>query len=78
MSVQRVARSGGHSTVAFFTVWQLAADLPKGRTPGEEHYRCIHRWVHARRANRSQEEIGLRKMLQASHPVLFRALKRTV
>lgn len=58
--------------------WQLALDLPKGRTPGEEHYRCIHRWVHARRANRSQEEIDLRKMLRASHPVLFRALKRTV
>jgi hypothetical protein len=58
--------------------WQLALDLPKGRTPGEEHYRCIHRWVHARRANRSQEEIDLRKMLRASHPALFRALKRTV
>jgi hypothetical protein len=24
-----------------------------GRTPGEEHYRCVHRWVHARRANRA-------------------------
>jgi len=75
-------------TAADFPAWlllqepglaqQLAADLPMGNSPGEEHYRHVHRWVQARRAGRGQEEIELRKALQQSHAGLFRYLKRTV
>jgi hypothetical protein len=57
---------------------QLAVDLPVGATPGEEHYRCVHRWIDARRAKRTDEEIALRKMLQALSPPLFRQLKLNV
>jgi len=56
----------------------LTVDLPTGTTPGEEHYRCVHRWVHARRAGRHEEEIAQRKQLQASRPALFHYLKRSV
>ncbi len=73
-------------TAADFPAWlllhepglalQLAADLPFGDTPAEEHYRCVHRWIHARRANRTNEDLALRKVLQASHPMLFSLLKR--
>ena len=56
----------------------LAADLPPHDTPGEEHYRCVHRWVQARRAGRSEEEIAMRRQLQAGQVVLFGYLKRTV
>jgi hypothetical protein len=38
----------------------------------------VHRWIDARRANRSAAELALRKTLQADHPVLFRYLKRSV
>lgn len=75
-------------TAADFPAWmllhepglaqQLAADLPTGDTPGEEHYRCVHRWIQARRAGRADEEMALRKTLQASHPALFRYLKAQV
>jgi hypothetical protein len=57
---------------------QFAEDLPVGNTPAEEHYRCVHRWIHARRANRPAEEVALRKVLQAGHPVLFEMLKQSV
>jgi hypothetical protein len=57
---------------------QLAEDLPTGNTPAEEHYRCVHRWIQARRANRHGEEMALRKTLEASHPSLFHLLKRSV
>lgn len=57
---------------------QLTIDLPTGTTPGEENYRCVHRWIDARRARRSDEEIALRKMLQARSPALFRQLKLNV
>jgi hypothetical protein len=56
---------------------QLAEELATG-TPAEEPYRCIHRWIHARRARQQSEELALRKSLQASHPALFRVLKRSV
>jgi len=56
---------------------QLAEELATG-TPAEEPYRCVHRWIHARRARRQSEELALRKSLQASHPALFRVLKRSV
>jgi len=55
---------------------QLALDLPTGRTPAEEHYRCVHRWIDARRSQRADEELAQRKALQALHPGLFRQLKR--
>lgn len=53
---------------------QLPLDLPIERTPGEEHYRCVHRLLAARREQRSSDEMALRKALQAGQPVLFRAL----
>jgi hypothetical protein len=56
----------------------LAEDLSTGSTPGEEHYRCVHRWVRAREAGNAQEELSLRKTLQAAQPALFRYLKRMV
>ena len=75
-------------TAADFPAWlllhepglylQLAADLPTGSTPAEENYRCVHRWIQARRASRHTEEMALRKILQANHPVLFRYLKHSV
>jgi hypothetical protein len=75
-------------TAADFPAWlllrepglnlQLARDLPIGNTPAEETYRTVHRWIDARRANRSADELALRKTLQADHPVLFRYLKQNV
>jgi hypothetical protein len=46
--------------------------------PGEEHSRCVHRWMRAREASQTQEEIALRKVLQAAQPALFRYVKRVV
>jgi hypothetical protein len=73
-------------TAADFPAWlllvepglaqQLAEDMPGRSTAAEEHYRCVHRWIHARRGNRTQEELALRKTLQAGHPLLFRMLKK--
>jgi hypothetical protein len=37
----------------------------------------VHRWIHAWRANRRDEEIELRKVLQGRQPTLFRMLKRS-
>jgi hypothetical protein len=56
---------------------QLAEELATG-TPAEESYRCVHRWIHARRARQQSDELALRKSLQALHPALFRVLKRLV
>ena len=57
---------------------QLPVDLATAGTPAEENYRCVHRWIHARRANRHSDEMALRKALQANHPTLFRYLKQSV
>ena len=57
---------------------QLAVDLPRGNSAGEENYRTVHRWIHAHRAHRQDEEMALRKKLQQSQPVLFEVLKRSV
>ena len=75
-------------TAADFPAWlllrepglnlQLAVDLPIGNTPAEEAYRTVHRWIDARRTDRTTDELALRKTLQADHPVLFRYLKRHV
>jgi hypothetical protein len=57
---------------------QLPADLPVRSSPAEDNYRCVHRWIQARRANRAAEELALRKTLQATHPTLFEVLKQSV
>ncbi len=57
---------------------QLAADLTPGDTPPEEQYRCVHRLIQARRARRQDEELRQRKILQASHPALFKLIKQSV
>jgi hypothetical protein len=57
---------------------QLALDLPKAQTLGAQSYRCIHSWIHARRAKNRDQEMALRKTLQAAHPALFSLLKRVV
>ena len=57
---------------------QLSVDLPRGSSPAEESYRCVHRWIHAHRAHRQEEDMALRRSLQQSHPVLFGVLKRSV
>jgi hypothetical protein len=55
----------------------LAEDLATGAS-AEESYRCVHRWIHARRARKQGGELALRKNLQAIHPALFRVLKQSV
>ena len=55
----------------------LAEDLATG-APAEESYRCVHRWIHARRARKQADELALRKKLQGLHPGLFRVLKQSV
>ena len=57
---------------------QLPLDLPTASSPGEERYREVHRWIHARRAQHHDEELTLRRALKASSPFLFRFLKRMV
>ncbi|MDB6100164.1 MAG: hypothetical protein JWO52_163, partial [Gammaproteobacteria bacterium] len=57
---------------------QLSVDLPRGSSPAEERYRCVHQWIHAHRAHRQADEMALRRSLQQSHPVLFGVLKRSV
>lgn len=57
---------------------QMGLDLAQTQTAGEEHYRCVHRWLEARRAQRKEDELAQRKALQASHPLLFRYLKSVV
>jgi hypothetical protein len=86
VSVQGAAESP--LTAADFPAWvllrepglalNLDADLPTGGTPAETHYRCVHQWIEARRANRASEEIALRKTLKTAHPALFRHLKQSV
>ncbi len=39
---------------------------------GEQHYRCVQRWLEARRAQKKDDELAQRKALQAGHlPLLF-------
>jgi hypothetical protein len=57
---------------------QLDADLPMGDTAAEQHYKLVHRWIHAHRAHLEAEELALRKSLRASHPALFELLKKSV
>jgi hypothetical protein len=57
---------------------QMAIDLAQTDSTGEEHYRCVHRWLEARRAQKKDDELAQRKALQAAHPLLFRYLKSVV
>jgi hypothetical protein len=57
---------------------QLSIELAQTQTPGEERYRCVHQWIEARRAQKRDDELALRKALQVSQPVLFRYLKSVV
>lgn len=57
---------------------QMSIELAQTQTAGEEHYRCVHRWLEARRAQKKDDELAQRKALQASHPLLFRYLKSVV
>lgn len=57
---------------------QMAIDLARTDTAGEQHYRCVHRWLEARRAQKKDDELAQRKALQAGHPLLFRYLKSVV
>lgn len=57
---------------------QMGIELARTGTPGEEHYRCVHRWLEARRAQKKKDELAQRKALQAGHPLLFRYLKSVV
>jgi hypothetical protein len=87
-ALESASESGPALTASDFPAWlllhepglarQLSVDLPTGDTPAERHYKCIHRWVHAHRAHREQEEMALRRSLQSSHPALFGLLKRSV
>jgi len=78
----------GILSLADFPAWMLLVepslalllplDLPSGHSAGENHYRCVHRWIHAHRAGRRDEEMAQRKALLVSHPLLFQWLKRCV
>ena len=57
---------------------QMTIDLARTHSVGEEHYRCVHRWLEARRAQKKDDELAQRKALQAAHPLLFRYLKSVV
>ncbi|HEY0686264.1 MAG TPA: hypothetical protein VGD45_28240 [Steroidobacter sp.] len=57
---------------------QMSMDLAREQTSGEEHYRCVHRWLEARRAQKKDDELAQRKALQSGHPLLFRYLKSVV
>lgn len=57
---------------------QMTIDLARTDTAGERHYRCVHRWLEARRTQKTDDELAQRKALQAGHPLLFRYLKSVV
>jgi hypothetical protein len=57
---------------------QLPEALANGNSLGEQYFRSVHQWLHARRTGDSQLEIELRRQLRASQPLLFAKLKRTV
>jgi hypothetical protein len=57
---------------------QLPAALAARATPAEDLFRLVHDWVHARRGNRPNDELALRKSLRTASPGLFRALKRSL
>jgi hypothetical protein len=78
----------GTLTAMDFPAWMLLAvpgvaqllptEVAVGDSAGEKHYRCVHQLLQARRAGRREDEMTLRKALQAQQPLLFEWLKRTV
>lgn len=56
----------------------LSIETPTGDSPGEDHFRCAHRLMQARRANLREEEMALRKQLRTDHPLLFDYLIRRI
>lgn len=75
-------------TAADFPAWmllhepglaqQLPLDAASGDSSGEEHYRCVHRLMQARRAHANDAEMAQRKQLRAGHPLLFHYLIRQI
>jgi hypothetical protein len=59
-------------------VQQLPIETAIGESPGEAHYRCVHRLIQARRANMKDEEMARRKQLRTDHPLLFDYLMRRI
>jgi hypothetical protein len=57
---------------------QLPADLPLGRSPAEEHYRLVHRWLAARAAGSEAQDLSLRKQLKERQPALFARLLKSL
>ena len=53
---------------------QLPVDLPLGRSPAEEHYRLVHRWLAARAAGAETQDLALRRQLKELQPALFACL----
>ncbi len=56
----------------------LPADLPLGRSPAEEHYRLVHRWLSAHAAGAEAQELALRKQLKERQPALFACLLKSL
>ena len=75
-------------TAADFPAWLLLeepalagrfpADLPRGASPGEEHYRLVLRWIGAREAGCTAAEMTVRRALKEGHPALLAQLLRAV
>ena len=47
---------GGSGVVAT----ELGIELAQTQTPGEERYRCVHKWIEARRAQQKDDELAMR------------------
>ena len=56
---------------------RFPAELP-GASPGEEHYRLVLRWIGAREAGCTAEEMSLRRAIKETHPALLAQLLRAV
>jgi len=75
-------------TAAEFPAWlllhepgsaqQLPEDLAQGESSGEQHFRCVHQWLRARRSGDARAEMPLRRLLSNSQPLLFAKLKCVV
>ena len=79
------AIDGPELTPAEFPAWfllqepglaqQVPEHWPSGDSPAENTFKCVHRWLQARRAKRTSEELELRKALRVHHARLFECLK---
>jgi hypothetical protein len=57
---------------------ELSIALPFGDSAAETHYRLVHRWLAARAAGNTGEDLALRRELQVRQPGLFACLLRSV